>query len=58
MFGRLLGKALALPVRILNAPVRVAAEVCDVADEVPDPLGHVANAIEKGVAEAIDDEDD
>jgi hypothetical protein len=58
MFGRLLGKAIALPVRIVNAPFRAAAKLAEMEDEAPDPLGALADAIEDTTAELIGDEDE
>lgn len=44
MFGKLLGKALSLPIDIVNVPVKVLDEVADVVD-----------AGGSGLPEAIDD---
>lgn len=58
MFGRLLGKVLALPVRVVNAPVRAVMKLADAEDAVPDPLGEVADTIERTTRELIDDDED
>jgi hypothetical protein len=58
MFGRLLGKALALPVRIVNAPFRLVDKVVDPNDNLGPscaPLTEVGDAIEDVVAETFGD---
>ena len=57
MFGRLLGKVAALPIRIANLPFTVIDKV--VADDGIDftPLGGLADAVEESVAEALGDDD-
>lgn len=58
MFGRLLGKALALPVRIVNAPIRGINKLAGMDDVAPDPLGDLADGIESTTADLIDDDED
>lgn len=60
MFGELLGKALALPLRVLDAPFAVLEKITgDPSMGQPEirPFRSAANAVEQGVEGAIDGED-
>lgn len=57
MFGRLIGKVVALPVRVANLPFAVIDKLA--ADDIGDctPLGPIADAVEDAVAEAMGDDE-
>lgn len=60
MFGKLLGKALALPLRVLDVPFAVIDKVTgDPSMGQPEirPFRSAANAVEQGVEDAIDGEE-
>ncbi len=58
MFGRLIGKALALPLRVANVPFAVVNKLTDGEFDDVNLLGAPADAIEESVAEALGDGED
>ena len=63
ILGRVLGKALAAPVRLVNIPVKLSQDAMDVmcGDTPPrrrrNGLDHVARVIEEETAEALGDDE-
>lgn len=56
MFGKLLGKVLAAPVRLVNIPIVVTEKLTGARVDVG-LVQATAETIEEGVAEAVDGED-
>lgn len=59
MLGRLFGEICALPVRVLNVPVKAlgVATGSDTVDDVEETLTETGDTIEDFLADLLDDED-